>query len=197
MGKGDGTAWPAIDIYTHATGLRCCCYIHTQDTRTRVRAGRPAHTVSPVYISEVPWPPPSVTTSYIPPLSSRATPGRLRLLLLLLLFFVLLVLLLFLHLPLSAQAFLICIPLRWHSSPPLDPPSFVSFAFSSPNDAIHPTTPLSVLRGFTHTRVLRPCITRTARRGGRSGARGGRREGETKRPPLTSAHGVRRPRDTK
>lgn len=31
------------------------------------------------------------------------------------------------------------------------------------------------------------------RRGGRSG--GG--EGETKRPPLTSAHGVRRPRDTK
>lgn len=29
-------------------------------------AERPAHTNSLVYISEVPWPPPSVTTSYIP-----------------------------------------------------------------------------------------------------------------------------------
>lgn len=128
-----------------------------------VCAERPAHTISPVYISEVPWPPPSVTTSYIPLCPPTPPPTALILLFLLLLL---------LLLPFSAQAFLICIPLRWHSSPPLDSPSVVSFASSSPNDAIRPTTPLSVLRGFTHTHVLRPCITRTTRGSRRLG--GGR-----------------------
>lgn len=64
-------------------GLAGNRYIHTRNRvtlpvtptrRTHVqarlggytRAERPAHTVSLVYISEVPWPPPSVTTSYIP-----------------------------------------------------------------------------------------------------------------------------------
>ena len=46
------------------------------------RAERPAHTVSLVYISEVPWPPPSVTTSYIPLCPPTPPPGRLYLLLL-------------------------------------------------------------------------------------------------------------------
>lgn len=111
-----------------------------------------------------------------------------------------------LFLLLSAQAFLICIPLRLHSSPllslspsnlaaslshprPLSPvrslsrslalPVFLAtsrsllHACSIPRfnhlrlllilhlQAIHPTTPLSVLRGFTHTRVFRPCSTHT------------------------------------
>lgn len=149
-------------------------------------AERPAHTISLVYISEVPWPPPSVTTSYIPLCPPTPPPDRPYLL-------ILLFLLLLLLLPFSAQAFLICIPLRWHSSPPLDSPSVVSFASSSPNDAIRPTTPLSVLRGFTHTHVLRPCITRTTP----GSRRLGRKERQRERLPLTLAHGVRRPRDTK
>jgi len=58
-------------IYTHTQPVYAAGNTHTQDTRTGTawgytRAERPAHTVSLVYISEVPWPPPSVTTSYIP-----------------------------------------------------------------------------------------------------------------------------------
>lgn len=151
-------------IYTHTQPGYAAGNTHTQDTRTGTawgytRAERPAHTVSLVYISEVPWPPPSVTTSYIPLCPPTPPPGRLHLFLL----FLLLLPLLLLLLPLSTQAFLICIPLRWHSSPPstLHP--------SSPSRPHPPTTPstqqppLSVLRGFTHTRVPRPCITRTTR----------------------------------
>lgn len=147
-GRGGGLAG---NRYIHTRNRVTLPVTPTRRTHVQARLGgytraeRPAHTVSLVYISEVPWPPPSVTTSYIPlcpPIPPP--PGRLHLLHL----FFLLLLLLLLLLPLSAQAFLICIPLRWHSSPPLDPPFVVSFASSSPNDAIHPTTPVVRLARF-------------------------------------------------
>lgn len=194
QGEG-GVRWPGRQsIYTHTQPGYAAGNTHTQDTRTGTawgytRAERPAHTVSLVYISEVPWPPPSVTTSYIPLCPPTPPPGRLHLLLL---FFLLLLLLLLL--PLSAQAFLICIPLRWHSSPPLDPPSVVSFASSSPNDAIHPTTPVVRLARF-HAHACPSSVYHAYDAGVRGDRQGWERQRE--RPPLTSAHGVRRPRDTK
>lgn len=202
-------AWPAIDIYTHATELRCLerhshaehMYTHGRTRRgARIgrvgkytRAKRPAHTVSPVYISEVPWPPPSVTTSYIPlcPPTPPLPPDRLYL-------FPLLLLLLLL-LPPSAQAFLICIPLRWHSSPPLDSPSVVSFASSSPPTTPSTQQPRCPSCEVSRTRVCPSSVYHaytTRQRGGRS-VGGDRGEEETKRLPLTSAHRVRRLRDTK
>lgn len=136
------------------------------------RAERPAHTVSLVYISEVPWPPPSVTTSYIPLCPPTPPSGRLHLLL-----FFLYLLLLLLLLPLSAQAFLICIPLRWHSSPPLRPSIRRLLRVLIPQRRHPPNNPRCPSCEVSRTRVSLVRVSRV-RRGGSWGPGG---LGETKR----------------
>lgn len=151
-----------------------------EDTRTQKysvnirRKASGAHRYT-VYISEVSWPPPSVTTSYIPlyqpvppSLILPRYPGPLPLA----------------FCPsvsnLHSPPFALLTPShsRNDSLPPCLLPhrpavsTTTAFFSSYTFQAIHPTTPLSVLRGFTHTRASRPCATHTE---------GGRQEGTRQR----------------